>query len=129
MLNVGLWTYLMFFLQYSQSCHLVIIYHQFSDWLRLLKHLSCLDVGSWHEPFRHRIQVWNIESPYPEIHRTENCGNHIIFYLVQPSPWSVSISQSSSPSSRGMLPSEAAKISELLEYYTLYDIYILPSNG
>merc|ERR1719336_3212274 len=36
----------------------------YSDWLRLLKHLSCLNVGSWHEPFRHGVQVRNIQSAY-----------------------------------------------------------------
>ena len=56
---------------------------------------------------KHSVGVpWNI---------SENCVNAVISYLVHPSPWSVSISQSSSPSSRGMLPSDAAKLTDLLQ--------------
>ena len=93
----------------------------YSDRLRLLKHLSCLNVGSWHETFRHGIQVWNIQPAYSEKHYTEYWTVSTPSPspdLVQPSPWSVSISQRSSPSSRGMLPSEAAIISEINKIFT-----------
>ena len=98
--------------------------HRMSDWIGLF---ACLYIRRRNKTLRHRIKVWWVKPPDPRLKNVRKSVKGAETYdLVHPSPWSVSINQSSSCSSRGMLPSEEAGKKEMLK--RKLNIWKLPSN-
>ena len=97
--------------------------HRISDWIGVF---ACLYIWRRNKTLRHGIKVWRVKPPDPGLTNVKKSVNVVRYDLVHPSPWSVSINQSSSCSSNGMLPSEEAGKEEMLE--RKLNIWKLPSN-
>ena len=88
---------------FKHLCHLKMFSSQ-----NIIGWFACLNIRRRNKALRHWIKVWGVKPPDPGMKNVQEICLAAKYDLVHPSPWSVSINQSSSCSSNGMLPSEEA---------------------